>query len=117
MICHLINNLCVETKTICLAILGDPMSSQDIDFKLHYMFTKHTFISIIYCINNILTLIFLITGIVLLIIELVKFKKRANLPKGKFEVKSIKKLTIYFSAPITIIAFAIMLVQTVISAI
>lgn len=126
------------------------MSSADLEFKLHYMFTKHTFISIIYCINNILILIliFLIAGIVLLIIEIVKFRKRAKLSKGKFEIKPIKKqpvdctysgrqhhinthfgarvlpsislkvkkLAVYFSAPITIISFAVMMVQTVISA-
>lgn len=148
MICHFINNLIVETQTISLTILGTPMSSADLEFKLHYMFTKHTFISIIYCINNILILIFLITGIVLLIIEIVKFRKRAKLSKGKFEIKPIKKqpvgctysgrqnlikthfgarvllscslkvkkFAVYFSAPITIISFAVMMVQTVISA-
>lgn len=115
-ICHFINNLIVETQTISLSILGTPMSSSDFEFKLHYMFTKHTFISIIYCINNILILIFLIAGIVLLIIELINFKKRAKLSKGKFEIKPIKKLAVYFSAPITIIVFAVMLLQTVVSA-
>lgn len=117
MICHFINNLFAETYAISNSILGAPMSSKDIEFKLHYMFTKHTFTSIIYCINNVLILLSLIIGIILLIIELVKFSKRLKLDKGKFEVKSIKKIAVYFSAPITIIAFAIMLVQTVISAI
>lgn len=117
MICHFINNFFAETYVISKSILGAPMSSKDIEFKLHYMFTKHTFTSIIYCINNVLILLTLIIGIILLIIELVKFNKRAKLDKGKFEVKSIKKIAVYFSAPITIITFAIMLVQTVISTI
>lgn len=115
-ICHFINNLIVEIQTISLNILGTPMLSTDLEFKLHYMFTKHIFISIIYCINNILILIFLIAGIVLLIIEFVKLRKRAKLSNGKFEIKSIKKLAAYFSAPITIIVFALMLLQTVASA-
>lgn len=116
MICHFINNLIVEIQTISLATLGTPMSSTDLEFKLHYMFTKHTFISIIYCINNILILSFIISGIVLFIIEVVKFRKRAKLSNGKFEINSSKKFAVYFSAPITRISFAVMIVQTIISA-
>ena len=55
----------------------------------------------------------IITGIVLFIIELVKHRKETTLRKSIFEISTFKKIVAYFTAPVTLITFAYMIVMTV----
>ena len=115
MISHFINNTIVVTKQITTQILGEPLQSKDIEFMLHYMITKHPFASALYCITVILILFFIIAGIVLLIIQLTKNRHKLHINKGKFEIGTIRKTVVYFTAPVTLVTFAGMSVLTVIS--
>lgn len=117
MICHLFNNLLVESMTITTSILGTPLESQDIGFKVHYMFSYHPIASSVYLITAFAILVISILGIVLFIRELIKKRKVMQFNKGNFEIGTLRKTAVYFSAPVTLITFLGMIVLTVISAI
>ena len=59
----------------------------------------------------------IITGLVLFIIELAKNRRELALKKSVFPVSGVRKVLVYFSAPLTIILFIYMIVDTVINAI
>lgn len=58
----------------------------------------------------------IIAAIVLSIIEIVKHRGRFPLYKGRYNISLGKKLGVYFSAPVTIIAYLILIFETVINA-
>lgn len=55
---------------------------------------------------------FIIAAIVLFIIELVKYRRVFYLQKSSFEISTIKKTLVYFSAPATIVLFAYLIFMT-----
>ena len=57
-----------------------------------------------------------IAAIVLSIIELVKHRGRFPLYKGRYNISIGKKLGVYFSAPVTIITYVILVFETVVNA-
>lgn len=58
----------------------------------------------------------IIAAIVLSIIELVKHRGRFPLYRGRYNVSTTKKLGVYFSAPVTIVAYAVLIFETVVNA-
>ena len=103
--------------TVTTSILGTPLESQDIEFKVHYMFNYHPIASSIYLITSIAISVISILGIVLFIIELIKKRKVMQLNRSYFEIGTLRKTAVYFSAPITLITFLGMIILTVISTI
>ena len=59
---------------------------------------------------------FIIAAIVLFIIELVKYRRVFYLQKSCFNISTLKKTLVYFSAPATIVLFAYMIFATVYNA-
>lgn len=59
----------------------------------------------------------IITAIVLTIMELVKHRCRFPLNKGRYNMSTGKKLGVYFSAPITIITYVVLIFETVVNAV
>lgn len=70
-----------------------------------------------YSIMVLLIIGLIIAGIVLLIIELVKHRGKFTLNSGEYRIKTLNKIAIYFSAPITIVVFVILIAETIINAI
>lgn len=58
----------------------------------------------------------IIAAIVLSIIELVKHRGRFPLYKGRYNMSGAKKLGVYFSDPVTIVAYVVLIFETVINA-
>lgn len=113
MVTHLINNLLSFLVVISKIFIGDILESQDAEFVIHAMFTKHTAISIIYCLTTLIILSFVVAGPILSIIQLIKKRKDLSLDKGRFQIGTLKKTAIYLSAPLTIAVFALMIFLTV----
>lgn len=108
-ICHFVNNTIVGIMTITTHILGTPLESKDIEFKLHYMFTKHFFTSCLYSATGLLLLLIYILGVIFIIYELIKNRHKLNFAKDNFGISTLKKTIVYFSSPITFITYAGML--------
>lgn len=70
------------------------------------------------CVGFIVLIIFglIIAAIVLTIIELVKHRGRFPLYKGRYNMSGAKKLGVYFTAPVTIITYALLIFETVVNA-
>ena len=113
MVTHLINNLLSFLIVLSKIFIGDILNSQDSEFVIHAMFTKHTAISIIYCLAILITLIFIVAGPILLIVQLIRKRKNLSLDKGRFQIGTLRKTAVYFSAPLTIAAFILMILLTV----
>ena len=58
----------------------------------------------------------IIAAIVLSIIELVKHRGRFPLYKGRYNMSLGKKLGVYFSAPVTVVAYAVLIFETIANA-
>lgn len=65
---------------------------------------------------GLLIIALIITGITLLVIELSNHKEEFKLKKCGYQIKPLKKLAVYFSAPLTIIVFVFMIAVTVLNA-
>lgn len=115
MITHFINNLLSFLIVISKIFIGDILESQDAEFVIHAMFTKHTAISIIYCLTILIILSFAVAGPILFIIQLIKKRKNLSLDKGRFQIGKLRKTVVYLSAPLTIAVFTLMIVLTVIT--
>lgn len=112
---HMLNNLLVTLQKITGQILSVSVTSSDIEFAIHSMFTNHPVAGIVYCACVVLLFVLLLWGAILFIAELVKSKRPLTLEKGKFQVGAIKKVLLYFSSPVTLITFALLLVLTAVS--
>lgn len=112
-ILHFIINSISVVMTLCYLPMGD-LSSLTVENEMAvFMENPVPLIIIALIVLSIFALI--ITGIVLFIIELVKHRKDTTLRKGIFEISTFKKIVVYFTAPVTLITFAYMIVMTLVS--
>jgi len=112
-ILHFIINTISVIMSLCILPMGDLTSITTEQEMAMIMENPTPFVIIALLFFIILALI--ITGIVLFIIELVKHRKETTLRKGIFEISTFKKIVVYFTAPVTLITFAYMIIQTVVS--
>ncbi len=112
-ILHFIINSISVIMTLCILPMGD-LTSLTVEKEMALMMENPIpFIIITLLLFSIFALV--ITGIVLFIIELVKHRKETTLRKSVFEISTFKKIVVYFTAPVTLITFAYMIVMTVVS--
>lgn len=109
---HFINNMFVYLLTVSELYIDEILNSRDIEFVLHAMYVKNTFASIIFTISVLALICSCISGMVLLIIQFIKNRKRLALDKGRFQINALKKTAVYFCAPVTAIEFIIMILET-----
>lgn len=110
---HFIINLIGTVQTLCkMNIDMDKFSSADFS----YIFSHMGPIMIV-GLMGFLIFALIAAGVVLFIVELVRHRGKANLRRCVYQIKPLKKLAVYFSAPITIIVFVFMIVITVLNAI
>ncbi len=113
MITHFINNLLVGVLTICRSIIMPAFNSGDYEYVFHYLFVKNIVVTILLLITFMLVGGIIIAGIVLLIIEIVKRRKSHKMRAGRFEMSALKKTLVYFSSPVTVVTFLLMIIMTV----
>ncbi|MCQ4023029.1 MULTISPECIES: CPBP family intramembrane glutamic endopeptidase [unclassified Ruminococcus] len=112
MLLHFIINSIGAVQSLCMMNLDVNMvSSGDINYIISHI-TPIMIIGLI----GFMIIGLIIAGLVLLVIELIRHRGRANLAKCEYQIKPLKKLSVYFSAPITIIVFAILISVTVLNA-
>ena len=109
---HFINNMFVYLLTVSELYIDEILNSRDIEFVLHAMYVKNTFASIIFTISVLALICSCVSGMVLLIIQFIKNRKRLALDKGRFQINAFKKTAVYFCAPVTAIEFIIMILET-----
>ncbi len=112
MFIHFVNNLLHCALTFVKVQLGTILSAEDKMFMIEAMFDTQTVPAIALTLLILITIAALIAGVVLLIVELVKRKGKFGLGKGTLPYGVCKKSLIFFSAPLTIIAFVLMIVLT-----
>jgi hypothetical protein len=92
------------------------LSENDIEFNMHYMLTQHPISTMIFGLMIVVTYALIIAGIILLVVQLAKHNGKAYLKKSVFNISNAKKVSVYFSAPITIVVFVLLIVSTVLRA-
>lgn len=112
MILHFVINFIGLIQTLCL---------NDVDIErldtVGFSYISSHFLSImIIGLTSLLIFALIITGITLLAIEIANRKDEFKLKKSVYSIKPLKKLAVYFSAPLTIIAFVFMIAVTVLNA-
>ena len=112
-ILHFIINTISVIMTLCYLPMGDLSSITPENSMAVMMENIVPFIIVAILLFGVFALI--ITGIVLFIIELVKHRKETTLRKSIFEISTFKKIVAYFTAPVTLITFAYMIVMTVVN--
>lgn len=110
-ILHFIINSISVVINLCYSSIGDPtLYENEMELVLENPVTSVLITMVAFAVLGII-----ITGIVLFIIELVKHRKETTLRKSIFEISTFKKIVAYFTAPVTLITFAYMIVMTVVS--
>lgn len=117
MTAHFINNFLIFASDVSRSFISQILSSKDVEFVLHAMFINHTVPSVIYCLTAIFIIGIQIAGVVLFIIQLIKKRKSLSLVRSEFGCGTLKKTAVYFSAPITLIAFVCMTADIVLKCI
>lgn len=112
-ILHFIINSISVIITLCILPMGDLTSITTEQEMAMMMKNPIPFVIIALLLVTVFALV--ITGIVLFIIELVKHRKETTLRKGIFEISTFKRIAVYFTAPVTLITYAYMIIQTVVS--
>ncbi len=109
-IMHFFVNLIGTIQTLCLGNSDvNNISSNDEIYLLLHMLPS--------IIIGFLIFVIIAVGVALFIVELVRHRAKVKLNKCVYQIKPLKKLAVYFSAPITIILFAFMIVFTVLNAV
>lgn len=116
-IIHFIFNLIGTVQSLCITCVGANLTEADMEYNIHYIFTKHIGIGIILVLMFLIIAALIVIGMVLFIIQIVKHDGWAGLSRGAFDIRNSKKFAVYFSAPITIITFLLMIAGTVYAAI
>ncbi len=118
MIVHFIINSLSTTLMLCYTSMGvtaetlDTMDTEAVtNLMLQHIPAMLIVVAIIFLIFSLIA-----TGVVFFIIELVKNRNQLKLRKGIFEISTAKKITVYFTAPITLITLAVLLVMTITNA-
>lgn len=112
MILHFIVNMISTIMSLAIADLDmDKLSTSDTTYIMNHFFEFSIAFLAILCIFA-----FMIASVVLIIIELVKYGNQFKLKKSVFPVSGLKKIAVYFSAPITIITFVYMIGMTIYNA-
>ena len=115
MIAHFINNFIGGVAGICQSIISSAFDIENFEDFLYFLFVKNTAVTILILIMRLILFGMIIAGIVLLIIEIVKRRKAHKMNGGKFEISTLKKTLVYFSSPVTIATFALMIIMMVVS--
>ena len=113
MVAHFINNLFVGVAVTCRSIISPAFDIDDFEYVLHFLFVKNIVPTILLFIMILFIVGTAIAGVVLLIIEIVKRWNTHKMNGGKFEMGTIKKTLVYFSSPVTIVTFALMIFLTI----
>lgn len=112
-ILHFLFNIIGTIQSLCLMNLDiEKLGEENIDYIMSNIIPI-----MMYSIMVLLIIGLIIAGIVLLIIELVKHRGKFTLNSGEYRIKTLNKIAIYFSAPITIVVFVILIAETIINAI
>ena len=115
MIVHFIINSFSTTLMLCYSSVGlntETLKTME-DAEVAKLMLQN--IPVMLLVFGIILLIFALiaTGVVFFIIELVKNRKQLILRKGIFEISTGKKIAVYFTAPVTLLTLAVMLVITI----
>ncbi|MCH5299591.1 MAG: CPBP family intramembrane metalloprotease [Ruminococcus sp.] len=113
MITHFVSNLVVGVAVTCRSIISPVLRINDIEYGVHFLFVKNIVPTILLFIMLLFIVGTAIAGIVLLIIEIVRRRKSYKMNRGKFGMSTIKKTLVYFSSPVTIVTFALMIFLTI----
>ena len=112
MIVHFVINSIAAILQLCMNGLDTDLiaSGNEIYIRKHYGQVMLTGLTELFVFGLI------IAAIVLTIIELVKHRGRFPLYKGRYNMSGAKKLGVYFTAPVTIITYALLIFETVVNA-
>ncbi|MCQ2513822.1 MAG: CPBP family intramembrane metalloprotease [Ruminococcus sp.] len=102
-----------------LSLLSIGLSVEDVQNDMEFatkLLNEHIGATMIILFVAGLVLCSIIAGLVLLIIEIIKNNGFANLKTSYFGVSGLKTAGIYFTAPITIIVFAVLIFETILRA-
>ena len=116
MLVHSINNLISFLLTFIKIQLGSILSAGDKEFMIQAMFHTQTVKAVFLTVIILVVFLACIIGPILLAVQIVKKRKGLGLSKGIFPYSAPKKALVYFSAPLTVIAFALMIALTFFSA-
>lgn len=112
MFIHFVNNLLVVLKDYLKGQIGSILSASDKGFMLKAMFHKQPVFSALLALLFLFAVFLLIAAPILLIVQIVKKRKSPGLSKGDFPYPAWKKTLVFFSAPLTLIAFLAIIVFT-----
>lgn len=113
-ILHFVFNIIATIQSLCMMNIDiEKIEAEDINYVANNIVPF-----LIISISVLLVTGLVIAGLVLFIIEIVKHKGKifTSLNKGEYDIKPLKKAAVYFSAPITIIVFALLVIQTALNA-
>lgn len=116
MLFHAVNNLLVTLYTISWRQIGGIFNSKDVEFVLHALFVKHLFATTIWIVTVVLSGVVLVAGLILAVIEIVRRKGKSGLANPLSGCTAVKKTLIFFSSPVTVITFIIMICLVIVSA-
>ena len=112
MFIHFVNNLLVFGLTFAKFQIGDLLNAGDKMFMVQAMFHTKTVFAILLTLLALVLVSACIAAPIMLIVQIVKKRKNLELSKGDFPYGGWKKALVFFSAPLTLIAFAAMIVLT-----
>lgn len=112
-ILHFLFNIVGTIQSLCLMNLDfEKLAEENINYIISNIIPI-----MVYSLMVLFIIGLIIAGIVLFIIELVKHRGNFALNRGEYNIKSLRKIAVYFSAPITVIVFMLLIAETIINAV
>lgn len=116
MLIHAVNNLLSTVLLLARNQIKDIFTSSDLEFVLHALFVKHLFSTVLYVVAVMLSAGVIVAGLILAVIEIVKHKGRFTLANPLGGYSAVKKAAIFFSSPVTLMTFIVMIYLVILSA-
>lgn len=113
MIVHFVVNSIAAVQELCLLGLDQDLVANGDEMYI----AQHSGLITLTGLIGMLIFGLIIASVVLVIMEIVKHRGHFTLEQGRYNMPLGRKLGVYYSAPITIIAFAVLIFETVVNAV
>ena len=110
---HFANNLMVVSREFFREQIGNILLASDKKFMVLAMFHKQPIFSCLLVLCYALVIMSMIAAPIMLTVQIVKKRKGFGLNRGDFPYGALKKTLVFFSAPLTIIAFLGIILMTI----